>query len=211
MPARRRFLLVPNVVVFDALVVSGCALPPMVAIASYAATGLSYPSSGKSLSDHALSAIVEMGCAVLRVVMGGDICREQGEPPDDGIVLASADGRKPWDIEPASGSNENVQDIRDGTGDYFDGATTSQGPMLARADIEALKGVILDGLAFGTEFFALMRDDGALKIFAHDPAQRDSPENMRMVLKVDGYAHNTLSVEGVRVNGRYYAISDILV
>ena len=81
----------------------------------------------------------------------------------------------------------------------------------AEAQVQNLKGVLLEGLVLGTEIFALMQDDGALEIFAHNPALVEAPENMRLILKVDGYAQNSASVEGVRLNGKYYAISDILV
>jgi hypothetical protein len=214
---------VPVIAVCGVFFVAGCALPPVIAIASYAATGLSYVSSGKSVSDHVLSAMVEQDCAMFRVVMGEDICHAQGDQPVDGVVIASAEEFKPWEIEPAAGSahgDSNSLDERgdeqgnepdDGTGDYFDNANTVLAPMLAQAVTRQLKGVLLEGLALGTEIFALMQDDGALEIYAHDPALVGAPENIRMILKVDGYAQRARSVEGVRLNGIFYAISDILV
>ena len=143
--------------------------------------------------------------------MGEDICRAQGDQPEDGVVVASAEGMKPWDIEPAAGPSDDYAANENGSGDYFEGPIPPQETALARADEPTLKGVLLEGLALGTEIFALMQDDGALEIFAHDPARVDAPENMRMILKVDGYAKNTATVEGMRLNGKYYAISDILV
>lgn len=199
MPHGRRSLFVSTVALCGVFLVSGCALPPAIAIASYAATGISYLTSGKSVSDHVFSAMVEQDCALLRVVMGEDICRAQGDQPEDGVVVASAEGKKPWDIEPAAGSSDDNAANENGSGDYFEGPIPPQETALARADEPTLKGVLLEGLALGTE------------IFAHDPARVDAPENMRMILKVDGYAKISATVEGVRLNGKYYAISDILV
>jgi len=98
---------------------------------------------------------------MFRVVMGEDICRAQGNQPDDGVAGD------------------------EGSGDYFDSRTLPQDSSLAQADKPSLKGIFLEGLALGTEIFALMQEDGALEIFAHDPALVDAPENMRMILKVD--------------------------
>src|SRR5579863_4868847 len=73
------------------ILVSGCALPPAVVIASYAADGVSYISSGKSLEDHGLSAVMDQDCALHRVLMEKPICSDfkptdvtasAGSPPD---------------------------------------------------------------------------------------------------------------------------------
>lgn len=148
-------------------------MPPAIAIASYAATGISYLTSRKGPSDHALSAMVDMDCAMFRVVMGKDICRAQGDQPDDGVVVASAGGLKLWDIEPAAGRPDEGVAGDEGSGDYFDSRTLPQDSSLAQADKPSLKGILLEDLALGTE------------IFAHDPALVDAPENMRIILKVD--------------------------
>ncbi|NQU70848.1 MAG: hypothetical protein HQ514_09875 [Rhodospirillales bacterium] len=171
------------------------------------------------MSDHVLSAMVDQDCAMFRVVMGEDICHAEGDQPVDGVVIASAEDPKPWYIEPAAGSaydrsnspNGLGDEPGDGTGDYFDNGNMVLEPMLAQAVTRKIKGVLLEGLALGTEIFALMQDDGALEIYAHDPALVSAPENIRMILKVDGYAQRAKSVEGVRLNGKFYAISDILV
>lgn len=164
----RSSLFVSAIAVCSVFLVSGCALPPVIAVASYATTGISYLASGKGPSDHALSAMAEKDCAIHRVVMGGDICRKQGDQPVNGVVIASAH----------------------------------------KADI---KGVDLEGLARGTEIFAMVQDDGALEIFAHNPARLHQAANIQLILKVDGYAKDKGSVDGVSLSGKFYAISDILV
>jgi len=194
-----------------ALFLSACSLPPVIAIASYAITGVSYLASGKAPSDHVLSAFVEQDCALFRVIMGEDICREQGDPQTDDVVIASLNERNPWDIEPMSGPVDDAFDNHDGTGDYFENTDPPTNLVDAQAAKIGFGGLIIQGLAVGTELFALMQEDGALEIFVHDPAQRDAPENMRLVLKIDGYAQVSKSLDGVRMNGHYYSINDILV
>lgn len=72
------------------LLVSGCAfVPPQLALLGYAADGVSYAASGKSTTDHALSAALERDCRVLRVVQQERICRS--EPDADEVVAFKAD------------------------------------------------------------------------------------------------------------------------
>jgi cell division septation protein DedD len=51
------------------LLVNGCALPAGVVIASYAADGVSYVATGKSVTDHGLSAATGHDCALLRPLL----------------------------------------------------------------------------------------------------------------------------------------------
>jgi cell division septation protein DedD len=55
--------------VFLLLLAAGCALPPAVTIASFAADGVSYVATGKSVTDHGLSAATGEDCALLRPVL----------------------------------------------------------------------------------------------------------------------------------------------
>ena len=63
-------------VVMPALL-SGCGLPPAVVIASYAADGVSYIGTGKSVTDHGISAAVGRDCALLRIIKGKAICKDE--------------------------------------------------------------------------------------------------------------------------------------
>ncbi len=54
--------------IFACLGLTGCILPPAISYASMALDGVSYVATGKSVSDHALSAAVAKDCAVWRVV-----------------------------------------------------------------------------------------------------------------------------------------------
>lgn len=51
------------------LLAAACALPPAVTIASLAADGVSYVATGKSVTDHGISAATGHDCALLRPVL----------------------------------------------------------------------------------------------------------------------------------------------
>ena len=53
----------------------GCGLPGAVVVAGYAADGASYLVTGKSATDHALSAAVDRDCALLRLAANEKPCR----------------------------------------------------------------------------------------------------------------------------------------
>ncbi|NKB48984.1 MAG: hypothetical protein GKS02_06420 [Alphaproteobacteria bacterium] len=61
------------------LFLSGCAVPPAVAVASLAANGVSFATTGKSTTDHAISAVVGEDCALLRAASEKEICDPDGE------------------------------------------------------------------------------------------------------------------------------------
>lgn len=57
----------------SALLLSGC-LPPVLQVASWTVTGISYVFSGKGVGDHVLSLVTEKDCATWRVLQGKRIC-----------------------------------------------------------------------------------------------------------------------------------------
>jgi hypothetical protein len=61
------------------LFLSGCAVPPAVAVASLAANGVSFATTGKSTTDHAISAVAGEDCALLRVASEKPVCDPDGE------------------------------------------------------------------------------------------------------------------------------------
>ena len=66
---------------------SGCGVVPAgVALVSYAADGVSYLVTGKSTTDHALSAVADQDCALLRPLANEPVCE-----PEFDHDLASAD------------------------------------------------------------------------------------------------------------------------
>ncbi len=61
-----------------ALTLSGCALPPAIGVASLAVDVASYFFSGKTLTDHGISAVAQQDCALIRV-MQGELCEEYAD------------------------------------------------------------------------------------------------------------------------------------
>jgi len=75
------------IIVFP-LFLGACALPLPLQIAAWAADGISYLMTSKSMTDHGLSAAVGQDCAVHRAITEGAICREDSD--SSGTVLASS-------------------------------------------------------------------------------------------------------------------------
>jgi hypothetical protein len=83
------------------LFLAGCALPPAVTVASLVLDGASYVATGKSTTDHAISAIADEDCALLRVIDGKEICDPDGE-----VLFALAAGdpaNENWYLDPETG------------------------------------------------------------------------------------------------------------
>ena len=71
------------------LFVGACAVPLPLQIATWAADGISYLMTSKSVSDHGLSAAVGRDCAVHRAITEGAVCRDDAD--SDTLVASSKD------------------------------------------------------------------------------------------------------------------------
>ncbi len=73
---------------------SGCAIPPIISVASLALDFASYGSTGKTVADHGLSAVLQKDCALLRG-LEGQVCVAEGSaeaatrPPREAETRAS--------------------------------------------------------------------------------------------------------------------------
>jgi len=80
-----------------AMSLSGClvAVPPALQMASLALDGVSYVTTGKSVTDHAISTVTAQDCAMTRGLKGEDICSanvvEVAMLPDGTPVLQADD------------------------------------------------------------------------------------------------------------------------
>ncbi len=87
-------------------------------LTAYALDGLSYASSGKGLTDHAISAATHKDCALFRMVQGSRICdtgpsvevapalamaNTQGVSEADAVALRELLARAPDMMAPAAG------------------------------------------------------------------------------------------------------------
>jgi hypothetical protein len=70
---------VAGLALFSVLFLAGCAVPPALTVASFVADGVSYVATGKSTTDHAISAVMRQDCALLRVVQDKALCDPDGE------------------------------------------------------------------------------------------------------------------------------------
>ncbi|HKX08072.1 MAG TPA: hypothetical protein VJN67_07755 [Stellaceae bacterium] len=75
---------------------TGCVLPPALTIASFAADGLSLATSGKTITDHAISLLAHRDCRLWRLIEGKSICGA------DASVVAVAKLPPPLPIRAAS-------------------------------------------------------------------------------------------------------------
>ncbi len=69
------------------LLLSGCALPVPLQVASWALDGFSLLTTKKSITDHGISIVAQKDCALWRGVTEGDVCRE-----DDPMALIAQRG-----------------------------------------------------------------------------------------------------------------------
>ena len=81
----------PVLLLSAATVAGGCAaVPAGVKIASLVGDGISYVTTGKSLTDHLISGAMHQDCALLRIVEGESICRSGDSIDPDNKQQASA-------------------------------------------------------------------------------------------------------------------------
>jgi hypothetical protein len=91
----------PILAVLLLMLLGGCALPPAVTLASLAADGVSYVATGKSVTDHGLSAATAQDCALLRPVFTGkaicsiDTAHARDIPVETGHASVPGPGSQP--------------------------------------------------------------------------------------------------------------------
>ncbi len=60
-----------------AVALSGCGIPPIISVASLALDFASYGATGKTVTDHGLSVVLQQDCALLRG-LEGQVCVAEG-------------------------------------------------------------------------------------------------------------------------------------
>ena len=89
---------------FALLGLTACGVPTAVTIASYAVDGASFWSTGRSVTDHGISILLQEDCALFRVVRGEAVCQPMKE---DDFVYAIAFADRTYDY-PKPFSNEGI-------------------------------------------------------------------------------------------------------
>jgi len=88
------------------LLLTGCAVPVAVSIASYSFSGFSLATTGKGVGDMALSQATDKDCATWRIIKGDDICRDYTAEERHEMRLAHAEA----DNYPAGSHRSNEPD-----------------------------------------------------------------------------------------------------
>lgn len=93
---------IPGPALLLPLFLAGCAIPPAVTVASLVLDGVSFVTTGKGTADHAISAIAQEDCALLRAVGSKPVCDPDGEVL---IALVGTDpANEDWNLDPEIGS-----------------------------------------------------------------------------------------------------------
>lgn len=150
------------------LLLSACAVPTPFTVFSFAADGISYVATGKSVGDHALSAALGQDCALMRIIRGDAPCIATVPAVASPVIY-------PGD-RPANWTGSGVAEFA--------------------------------GFTPATEFYALLLDDGALEIFAHDPRGGDGV--LRLLATIDEFAGDT-AMARVHIAGSTVSVADLMV
>ncbi len=75
------------------LLLSGCVVPPAMSLASLMLDGMSYASTGKSVTDHAISEFAAADCALWYGFAEGQFCRDDLAAESVGTLIAASDDR----------------------------------------------------------------------------------------------------------------------
>jgi cell division septation protein DedD len=87
-------------VILAGLTAGSCSLPPAIIAASYSADAVSYIETGKTVTDHAYSAVARSDCSMIRVLSGKPICVDPPEaapaapPPQLAALPAPAESER---------------------------------------------------------------------------------------------------------------------
>ena len=78
-------------VVVVSLALSGCVLPPVVTAVSFGADIFSLADTGKTVSDHGISLVMQRDCAIIRA-LNGELCKDYAPSEDtpEGALVALA-------------------------------------------------------------------------------------------------------------------------
>ncbi|NKB48572.1 MAG: hypothetical protein GKS02_04305 [Alphaproteobacteria bacterium] len=132
--------------VLPMLLLTGCALPPAVTVASLVLDGVSYVSTGKSTTDHAISALADEDCALLRVVDGKEVCDPNGEVL---FALAADDpANENWYLDPETGSPD--PNVTTGWGTVSDLEAAVENEPQAQPEVSATSAKNLGAVASAT-------------------------------------------------------------
>ncbi|MDP6787938.1 MAG: SPOR domain-containing protein [Rhodospirillales bacterium] len=121
------------------VVLSGCAVPLPVRVASWALDGLSYLATQKSVADHGISLVAEQDCSILRGVTQKQFCIDN--LPSDTAVAALDEG---GDGEIEISGDVEVAATAVADGDMLNEFETAAGPAPGVDEMESAAGPVSD-------------------------------------------------------------------
>jgi hypothetical protein len=110
------------------LSLNGCALPPVVTVASYAVDIVTYEATGKTATDHVYSAVARSDCSFVRVLHQKPICVDP-VPAADAAVAAQTPQAHDAEQEVAgiaSASAPQNQNVKVVIGSFLDSANAER-------------------------------------------------------------------------------------
>ncbi len=121
-----------------AIPLAGCALPPALAIVSYAGDAVLMVASDKTSTDHLLSMAEKKDCAMWRVIKGQPICHEWKDGKDPYEKYRDADGNQVATAGSDAGftvgmAKDSRQDVDDQFAALGNGGKAKDGVLLAQA------------------------------------------------------------------------------
>lgn len=164
------------------LLLSACAIPAAV-VATAAADGVTFLSSGKSITSHTLTAATEKDCSVLFGITRGEFCKEKDKSDDysrrdAGFVVPKDSPAVPEEVAtPAAASKSTkVQELLEPRFYDFDHETPPAPVAKAQPAVEAKPASAANGVAANRTQWTLVLGTFADHRRAIDLARRVKPE-----------------------------------
>jgi cell division septation protein DedD len=164
------------------LFLSGCGLPPAVTIASYAADGVSYLVTGKTVTDHGISAATGQDCAVIgHLIEGKPVCGASERGKEVPLATGKASMRSEAKAsEPQGHLDQRVSSAKDryvAVGSYLDPANAARAASRYARFNAAILQVFVNGRQFNRVIVGPLSPSEATALRSRLAAQ--GSENLR--------------------------------
>jgi hypothetical protein len=127
---------------------SGCALPPALMVASYSADIVSYAATGKTVTDHAYSAVARSDCSFIRILHAKPICIDEPGAPQDVQVAQNGAASPPVADRKTAEPIASARDTYVRIGSFLDPANAER----SRVHYAAFHAVVVPVVVHGRHF-----------------------------------------------------------
>ncbi len=183
----------------------GCAAPVAVHVASFAADGVAYVTTGKGTADHALSALVGENCRLSNSFKGRDICAPKVLPGDADSPVAAAFAPLPGASAFAPLPGASAFAPLAGDADVA-AVSVRDGIRLATVESAGMNTVEVTGAPSGSRITGRVDDEGTLHV-GLVTADGAAP---RVLFTVAGYARSPGRFTGVLMGAAFFAPDSFL-